>query len=367
MTQGRMIEYIREEPEAVANTLLTCRTGIAQLLKVVAANPPKHVIVTGLGSSYTAAQMVSPLLRRCIGIPTTITVATELGLDLGLALGPDTLVILASRSGERGGIVDALAAARKVGATCVAVTGVESSLLAQEADVVIVTGEGPETTYAKTKSVIATATALIEIGLALDTDTLRSARLEAALARVPELLASEIAEIERNFDAKLVTLMRYETALISGTAGNQGVAQEGSLKIQETAAVTCEWDETGSVLYGTVPILNPAWLFITLVTRADLELNRQVLGVVGRFGAYRLGIAEKRLDLEDCTDLLIRVESVGEPLLAPLFYLAPVHLLAYHFSVGRGLNPDEPLYADMLLEAMLPPGRNEPDWRPVAS
>jgi glucosamine--fructose-6-phosphate aminotransferase (isomerizing) len=365
MTKGRMLDYIREQPESVANTRRVCRPGIAELQQIWAGMPPKHVIVAGLGSSYTAAQMASPLLRRCLPVPTSVTVATEVGVDLGLPLGPDTLVVLVSRSGERGGIVDAQLAARRAGATCVAVTAVESSLLGQGADVVIVTGEGPESTYAKTKSVIATATALMELGLAFGADAEEMSRLEAALARVPAILTREIEEAEHHLEPLASRLARHQSALITGTAGNQGVAQEGAIKIQEAAALTCEWDEAGSAYYGTVTILNPGWLFVALVTRADYQLSRALLDLAGQFGAYRLCIAEPGLELDGNAEAVVRVGEAGDPLLAPLLFLPPIHLLTYHLAAGRGLNPDEPLFADMMLKAMLPPGREEPDWRPA--
>jgi hypothetical protein len=36
--------------------------------------------------------------------------------------------------------------------------------------------------------------------------------------------------------------------------------------------------------------------------------------------------------------------------------------MTYHCAVEHGLNPDQPLLADLMLKAMLPPGREEPDW-----
>ena len=189
MTNHLMLDYIREQPEAVANTLSAGQPRLDALRDMVARHPPKHVIITGLGSSYTAAQISSPLLRRFLPAPTEIAIATELGVDLGLPLGPDTLVVLASRSGERGGIVDALTAARRAGATCVAVTAVESSLLAEGCDLVIVTGEGPESAYAKTKSVAACTASLMQMALTLAAEEDERKLVASALARMPELVA----------------------------------------------------------------------------------------------------------------------------------------------------------------------------------
>jgi glutamine---fructose-6-phosphate transaminase (isomerizing) len=294
-------------------------------------------------------------------------VATELGVDPGLPLGPGTLVVLVSRSGERGGIVDALTAARQAGATCAAVTAVESSLLAQQADLAIVTGEGPESSYAKTKSVTAAASAIMQLGLALSPDGAERSRLETALARTPGLLAEGISDAEREIGQLADWLGGTKQALITGTAGSQGVAAEAALKLQEAAAVTAEWEETGNALHGAVSILGPSWLLVALITAADYQLNHALLDLSGRFGARRLAVAPPGLTLDDRAEAIIPVPAAGdrlESLVAPLLYLPPVQLLTYHLAVGRGLNPDQPLFADVMLTAMLPPGREEPDWDP---
>ncbi len=64
MTEGRMLEYIREQPQAVAKTRRVCQPGIVELQRMWDRKPPKHVIVAGLGSSYTAAQMASTNRQR---------------------------------------------------------------------------------------------------------------------------------------------------------------------------------------------------------------------------------------------------------------------------------------------------------------
>ncbi len=363
MTNHRMLDYIHEQPEAVANTLRVTRDSLSALQDVIARQRPENLIVAGLGSSYTAAQMASPLLRRFSPIPTWVTVATEIGVDLGLSLGPRTLAVLVSRSGERGGIVDALRAAKQSGATCVAVTAIESSLLASEADLVIVTGEGAESVYPKTKSVMASAAALMQLGLTLDTsDTEERRRVEGALAQLPDLIAQGIGDADRDFEKLASWLPQHKSVLVTGMAGNQGVALEAALKLQEAAGVTAEWDETGSALHGAVCILDPTWLFVGLVTRGDYVLDLPVLRLARHFGANRLCVAEPGLAL-DGIEAVIRVPEAAHPLVAPLLFLPPVHLLTHHLAVARGLNPDEPAFADFMLEAMLPPGRQEPDWR----
>ena len=76
--------------------------------------------------------------------------APELGYYAPRLVDVQTLVVVVSRSGERGAVVNALADSLQRGAFGVAVTGVADSLLAQTAQLTLLTAEGPEITFPKT-------------------------------------------------------------------------------------------------------------------------------------------------------------------------------------------------------------------------
>jgi len=75
------------------------------------------------------------------------------------------------------------------------------------------------------------------------------------------------------------------------------------------------------------------------MTAADHTLSRSLLQLVREFGADRLCVAEQDLPAEDCAEAVIRVPRAPDPLVAPLLFLAPVHLMTYHCAVEHGLNP----------------------------
>ena len=55
---------------------------------------------------------------------------------------------------------------------------------------------------------------------------------------------------------------------------------------------------------------------------------------------------------------IVEVPESVDVLVAPLLYLPPVQLLTYYAAVARGLNPDQPAFAEVMLQAMLPTGRS---------
>ncbi|TDA31520.1 MAG: glutamine--fructose-6-phosphate aminotransferase, partial [Hadesarchaea archaeon] len=59
-------------------------------------------------------------------------------------------------------------------------------------------------------------------------------------------------------------------------------------------------------------------------------------------GARIIAVAEEGDgEVEEHADLLLPVSKTGE-FLSPLTFILPLQLLAYHLSVGRGLDPDRP-------------------------
>lgn len=363
MAQYRMLDYIHEEPEAVARTLDGIGPKLQDLADLVAKRAPKRVVVAGFGSSYTAAQMAAPMLRRHIPVPVYVAVATEIASNPSLVLDADTLAIFVSRSGERGWLIDALDRARAGGAAFVAVTASETNLLAQRSDMVIVTAEGPEITYAKTKSMLAAAAALMSIALELDLERGNDwGKRRRSLSEAPQFLASSIKAAERTMESLGEWLAQHTNALVTGTGGNVGTAHEAALKLQEAAGIVTQWDNSGDALHGALGVLNPGWLYVGLVTASDYQLHRSLLQLVGSFHADRLCVAERGLEIDGSTTKVIQLPETGDRFVAPMFYLPPLHLLTYFAGIARGLDMDQPVFAETLLEAMLPAGRVEPDW-----
>lgn len=359
-----MYGYIHEQPEAVTKTLHAVEARLGDLADLVAARHPKRMVVAGFGSSYTAAQIAAPVLRRHVPIATSVVVATDIVADRGVVLDPETVAVFVSRSGERGWLVDSVEAAREGGALCVAVTGSESSLLAQRSQFVIGTAEGPEGAYSKTKSVITTAAALMQLGLALDAD--RGAEWQArrdALSAIPQVIEASVAVADEALNANKDWLARHQSTLVTGSGGNYGVAHEGALKIQEAAGWVAQYENTGDAIHGALGVLGPDWLVVSLVGAGDYRLGAAFLDLVREFGADRLCIAKTGLPEMPRAEQVIELPSVADSLVAPLAYLPTLQLLTYHMAVARDLDPDHPVYAETMLRAMLPKGRTEPDWR----
>ncbi len=129
-----MIGYIHESPQALKDTLRENVSEVQKIVQLARSRRINKLVLSGLGSSYTSAMMALPLCQRFCELQTIVLQPNDIDLHLGRFIDAHTLIVMVSRSGERGGVVESLLEARKHGALGVAITGVADSLLAQNAE-----------------------------------------------------------------------------------------------------------------------------------------------------------------------------------------------------------------------------------------
>jgi glucosamine--fructose-6-phosphate aminotransferase (isomerizing) len=357
-----MLDYIYKGPESLDLTLKAIEEPIQTVAEAVKKGRFERIILTGIGSSYTASVISAPLFAWYSPVPVQVVESWDFTKLPGHLVNEKTLVVATSRSGERGFVVDSLNRAVQNCAYTVAITGVADSLMTERADLTIVTREGPEITYPKTKSVVVCAGALMRLALALAEPNDASAnKCLLELRSMPAVLERTLADIEPGLKRLIPTIEKQELIAIVGTGSNYGVALEGALKVQESSGVPTYGSSTCSFLTGFVGAMTRKWLVITLVTSQDKDLSRSALHIARSLGARTLCVIAPGLSIAEecnhCLTLPIKVDN----LLAGLVYLLPMQLLAYFLTMAKGMNPDAPASMNIVLEALLAPGREEPE------
>lgn len=364
MADYHMIKYIEENSEALRRTLDNNETLVQNIVERIKLNQIQRLVVVGIGSSYTAAMIAAPAFQYYSSLPTFVLPSTELGHYATRLVDQHTMVIVVSRSGERGWVIDVLKDSIARGAFGVAVTGVADSLMAESAQMTLITGEGPEITFPKTKSVIACAGILLRLALALaKPDDNEAARLLTALRASPDAIKNTVESIKLPIQALMPFVQTHENVIVCGTGSNYGAALEGALKIQETAFIATHCDDTGNLLHGSLGGLNKNWLVVPLVTAYDYKLSKDLLQLVRNLGANSLSIVEPGLNLKGLSDHVLTLPERIDPFLTGLVFLPPMQLMTYYWAVALNLDPDSPSIMRTVLDAILPPGREEPELR----
>ena len=338
-----MLKEIYEQPRAVADTF----QGRIDLEQGSVCVPEmnldrgqmrrlRRVVLVACGTSYHAGLVGRFMIERLAGLPAEVDVASEFRYR-DLVLGPDTLVIAISQSGETADTLGAVKAARAAGAPVLGVTNVAGSALSREASGVFYTHAGPEIGVASSKTFTATATACYMIALALGRarDTLSPVdgwKLIDGLLELPEIMERTLTRLDAE-------IRRLAAAL----AGHAAFALEGALKLKELSYIHAEGYAGGEMKHGPIALVD-ATLPVVALTPRDASYDRMVANVeevraregqviaIGHEGDGRLGpLAAHVVSVPASTDLL-----------APLVSVIPLQLLAYHMAVLRGCDVDQP-------------------------
>ena len=196
-----MSKEIREQPKAVADTLLDRRRpdGLLTLDETGLTDDDLHkitkVYIVACGSSYHAALLAKYAIEHWARIAAEVDIASEFRYR-DPVLDSATLAVGVSQSGESLDTLKALREARTRGARVLAVTNVVGSSIARESDDVLYTRAGPEICVAATKTLLAQIVALDLLALTLA--QVRGTRSQDEIGRVFDsllLLPGMIAEV----------------------------------------------------------------------------------------------------------------------------------------------------------------------------
>src|SRR5262249_36897052 len=279
-------------------------------------------------------------VERLSGLSAEADLASEFRYR-DVRLGPDTLVVAISQSGETADTLGAVKAARQRGGPVLAITNVVGSALAREADGVIYTHAAPESGVASTKPFTATVTAayLMALALGLHKGFLSMNDGQKRLAELAELprLMTETLESKGPVAALAAELASYGNFLFLGRGLQFPIALEGALKLKEISYIHAEGYAAGEMKHGPIALIDERM-------PGDGCYDRMMGNVeeVRARGGRVIAVCDRGdHEMSRRADHVLPVPAAAE-LLAPLLTVIPLQLLSYHVAVLRGCDVDQP-------------------------
>ena len=348
-----MLKEIFEQPRAAADTM----RGRVQLEGGTVVLPDVHldpevvagiqrIVLVACGTSYHAAIVGRFMMERLTGISSEVDIGSEFRYR-DAVLGPETLVIALSQSGETADTLGAVKAARAKGAPIVAITNVVGSALSREATGTLYTHAGPEIGVASSKTFTATLVALYLLalwlgrrrGVLLAEDGRKHIQ---GLLELPRLMEQTL-EMENAVAELAREVSRHKNFLFLGRGINYPLALEGALKLKELSYVHAEGYPAGEMKHGPIALLEDGFPVIALTPR-DSSYDRMMGNleeVRAREGRVIAIGHEGDRELRAKADIMLSVPVAGD-LLTPMLLSIPMQLLAYHMAVRLGRDVDQP-------------------------
>src|SRR5258707_3702739 len=124
----------------------------------------QRIVIVACGTSYHAGLVAKYVIEQWARIPVETVTAAEFRYSDPI-VGPDTLCIAITQSGETADTLVGIRQARERGAPVIAVTNVVASSITRISDAVLYLQAGPEIGVVATKTFISSVTVLYLLGL----------------------------------------------------------------------------------------------------------------------------------------------------------------------------------------------------------
>ena len=347
-----MLKEINEQPSALRDTLVgrVSDHGLLVLdelhLDTDVLRDVNKVFVVACGTAFHSGLVAKYAIEHWTRVPVEIDIASEFRYR-DPVLGPDTLTLAVSQSGETIDTLEAARHASRQGSKVIAVTNTIGSSLAREADAVMYTHAGPEICVAATKT-FATQMAALHL-VALYLAQIRGAMFPVEIGDIVSRMRELPGQVRRTLALSEQILgiadeiHEAHDVLFIGRHTGYPAALEGALKLKELSYVHAEGYPAGELKHGPIALVEEGVPVVAVATECHVypKVLSNIQEVRAR-GARVIAIAsEGDEEISGHADHVLFVPRVPE-LFAPVVVTPPLQLLAYHVAKLRGCDVDQP-------------------------
>ena len=351
-----MAKEIAEQPKAVSDTLLGRVDAQGQLkldemrLSEAELHEIDKVLVIACGTAYHAGMVAKYALEHWSRVPCEVELASEFRYR-DPVVGPRTLVISISQSGETMDTLMAMRYAREKGAKVLAICNTQGSTIPRESDAVLYTHAGPEVAVASTKAFLTQIVAcyLVSLYIAQVRGTLSGSEIDAVVHELSDMPGKVdlVLDTTEEMKALAAQLKDSRSVLFIGRHVGFPVALEGALKLKELAYMHAEGFAAGELKHGPIALLEDGLPVIVVVPPpvdgaiVHEKIVSNIQEVRAR-GARTIVIAQEGDEaVVPYADHLIRIPECPV-LLQPLVATVPLQVFAAAMSAAKGHDVDQP-------------------------
>jgi glutamine---fructose-6-phosphate transaminase (isomerizing) len=355
-----LIREIFEQPDALRRTIeprVSLANGLVHLDEIHISREElralRRINIVASGTSRHAGMTGQYMMQELAAVPVDVDYASEFEYRNPM-IGRGELSIFITQSGETADTTASQREARQKGSRTIAISNVEGSTIAREADGFIYTHAGPEISIASTKAFTAQMACLFLFALYLGEIKEKVAKTLAQhyireLLALPEKTETILAGAEQV--EKLAELYyRVDDFMFLGRAIHYPIAMDGALKLKEVSYIHAEGYPTGEAKDGPNALIDFRLPLVMIATcdRNDagsvMRYEKNVSNMEGfkKQGGTVIALATEGDNIiPKLANHTIFIPAAPE-LLSPILEIVPLQLFAYYVAAKRGLDVDRP-------------------------
>src|SRR5207244_2723495 len=216
------------------------------------------VVLVACVTAYHSAMLIRSMIERLAGLPGEVDLGSELRYR-DAVIGPETLVIAISQSGETADTIGSVKMAKQRGCPTLSITNVVGSALARETTGVLYMHAGPEIGVASTKAFTAMMVAgyLFALWLGQQREAIPLPEVKKRIADLVELpgLVERALELEASIAQLAKELAVARDFIYLGRGLQFPIALEGALKLKAISYIHAEGYAGGEIKHGPIALI----------------------------------------------------------------------------------------------------------------
>ena len=333
-----LFSEINEQPECIKSLLSSQRKHVEKIAAEIQKRGVDYVFLAARGTSDNAGRYANYLLGAVNGLPLALATPSLFTYYKKPPMLKNALVIGVSQSGKSPDIVSVLEEGRRQGCMTLSITNEPNSPLAQKSDFVLDLQAGVEKAVAATKTYTTELMSIAMLSAALSGNK----KAWDDLGNVSKWMRETLKQSD--FIAQAVQRYRYiDQTVVLGRGFNYATAFEWALKLKELTYIIAEPYSSADFAHGPIAMVESGYPVLAVAARGKvfdsmLEMLKRLRSdivaelVVISNDRKALSLAQVPLQI-----------PIGTPeWLSPLVSILLAQLFAYHLTLAKGYNTEQP-------------------------
>ena len=329
---------ITEQPERIKSLLASQKKNIEQIAAEIQKRDIQYVFLAARGTSDNAGRYANYLLGAQNGLPLALATPSLFTYYNQPPKLKNALVIGISQSGQSPDIVSVLEEGKKQNCLTLSLTNEPKSPLAQASDFVIDLKAGPEKAVAATKTYTSELTAVAMLSTALSKNKKAWDELEKVSGWMKQVLK------QNDFISQSAQRYRYiDQTVVLGRGFNYATAFEWALKMKELTYINAEPYSSADFAHGPIAMMVKGYPVFAVAPKGKVfdSMLEMLKRLRSDLSAELVVISNDKRALS-LAQVPLTIPAEVPEWLSPLVSILPAQLFAYHLTLAKGYNTEQP-------------------------
>lgn len=329
---------IVEQPERIKHLLASQRKNIEQIASAIQKRKVDYVFLAARGTSDNAGRYANYLLGAMNGLPLALAAPSLFTYYKRAPKLKNALVIGISQSGASPDIVSVLEEGRKQGCLTLSITNDSNSPLAQNSDFVLDIQAGAEKAVAATKTYTTELMSIAMLSAALSGNK----KHWSELSRVVDWMKTVLKQ--NDFISQAIQRYRYiDQAIVLGRGFNYATAFEWALKLKELSYIIAEPYSSADFAHGPIAMVESGYPIFAVAPKGKVFSSMlQMLKRLKKEISAELVVISNDKRALSLAQVSLSIPADVPEWLSPLVSILPAQLFAYHLTLAKGYDTEQP-------------------------